>query len=161
MALAAVRVNVILAFGVLILADRQGRRRLILVTAGAGAILSAFGALAPSLPWLTASQVLAVSLVAALLVLVSVMAAEEMPAGSRAWAVGLLGMASGLGRRTGHHGPPPRRPGPGRLALALPRIAAGAAPRGLDPAPASREPEVHPRRFAIPDAPRPRRAGAG
>jgi MFS family permease len=96
-ALAAVRFNVILAFGLLILADRRGRRRLILGTATAGAILSATGALAPSLPWLTASQVLAVSLVAALLVLVSVMAAEEMPAGSRAWAVGLLGMATGLG----------------------------------------------------------------
>jgi MFS family permease len=96
-ALAVVKVNVLLAFGVVILADRRGRRRLILGTAGAAAILSATGALAPSLAWLTACQVLAVSLVAALLVLVSVMAAEEMPAGSRAWAVGLLGMATGLG----------------------------------------------------------------
>ena len=96
-ALAVVRVNVVLAFGLLILADRRGRRRLILTTATAGSILSAVGALAPSLVWLTVSQVLAVSLVAALLVLISVMAAEEMPAGSRAWAVGLLGLSTGLG----------------------------------------------------------------
>ena len=96
-ALAVVRVNVVLAFGLMIIADRRGRRRLILTTATAGSILSAVGALAPSLVWLTVSQVLAVSLVAALLVLISVMAAEEMPAGSRAWAVGLLGLSTGLG----------------------------------------------------------------
>jgi MFS family permease len=96
-ALGAVRINVILALVVLVLADRRGRRRIILLTALAGAVVTACGALAPSLVWLTAAQVVATSLVAALLILIGVMAAEEMPAGCRAWAVGLIGMATGLG----------------------------------------------------------------
>ncbi|HSS10327.1 MAG TPA: MFS transporter, partial [Acidimicrobiales bacterium] len=96
-ALGAVRINVVLALGMLMLADRRGRRRLILLTAAGASVLTAFGALAPSLVWLTASQVLAVALVAALVVLIGVMAAEEMPAGSRAWALGVLTMTFGLG----------------------------------------------------------------
>jgi MFS family permease len=96
-AFGAVRINVILALGLLVLADRRGRRQLILGAAAGGAVLTALGAIAPSLIWLTASQVAAVSLVAALIVLIGVMAAEEVPAGSRAWSVGVLGMAAGLG----------------------------------------------------------------
>ena len=96
-ALGAVRINVVLALGLLLLADRRGRRQLILVTAGGACLLTALGALVPSLAWLTISQVFAVALVAALLVLIGVMAAEEMPAGSRAWALGVLTMTFGLG----------------------------------------------------------------
>jgi MFS family permease len=96
-AFGVVRVNVILALGLLILADRRGRRQLILATAAGGSLLTALGAAAPSLIWLTASQVAAVSLVAALLILIGVMTAEEVPAGGRAWSIGVLGMAAGLG----------------------------------------------------------------
>jgi MFS family permease len=96
-ALGAVRVNVVLALGILVLADRRGRRRLILLTATGASLLTVVGALSPSLVWLTASQVAAVSLVAALLVLIGVMTAEEVPAGSRAWSIGVVGMATGLG----------------------------------------------------------------
>jgi MFS family permease len=92
-----VRINVLLALVLLVIADQRGRRRLILVTALGGAVVSASGAVAPSLTWLTVSQVVATSLVAALLILIGVMAAEEMPAGCRAWAIGLIGMATGLG----------------------------------------------------------------
>jgi MFS family permease len=79
------------------MADRRGRRQLILLTAAGGSLLTVLGALAPSLAWLTVSQVAAVSLVAALIVLIGVMTAEEVPAGARAWSVGVLGMAAGLG----------------------------------------------------------------
>jgi MFS family permease len=96
-ALGAVRVNVVLALGLLVLADRSGRRQLILATAAGASVLTALGALALSLVWLTISQVMAVALVAALLVLIGVMAAEEMPAGSRAWALGVLTLTFGLG----------------------------------------------------------------
>ena len=96
-ALGVVRFNVIFALGLLALADRRGRRRLLLVTATGASALTAVGAIAPSLAWLTASQVLAVALVATALVLVGVMAAEEMPAGSRAWAVAILALSVGLG----------------------------------------------------------------
>jgi MFS family permease len=96
-AFGVVRANVVLALGIVVLADRRGRRPLILRCATGAALLSALGALAPSLVWLTASQVLAVALTAALVVLVGVMAAEEMPAGSRAWALAVLTMTLGLG----------------------------------------------------------------
>jgi MFS family permease len=96
-ALGVVRVNVILALGLLVLADRRGRRTLLLAAAAAASALTGVAALAPSLAWLTALQVVAVALVAAALVLVGVMAAEEMPAGSRAWAVGVLALSIGLG----------------------------------------------------------------
>jgi MFS family permease len=96
-AFGAVRINVVLALAVLVMADRRGRRQLILLTAAGGSLLTVLGALAPSLTWLTVSQVAAVSLVAALIVLIGVMTAEEVPAGARAWSVGVLGMAAGLG----------------------------------------------------------------
>jgi len=96
-ALGAVRVNVVLALGLLLLADRRGRRQLILLAAAGASLLTALGALAPTLVWLTITQVGAVALVAALLVLIGVMAAEEMPAGSRAWALGVLTLTFGLG----------------------------------------------------------------
>jgi len=96
-ALGVVRINVVLALGLLVLADRRGRRALLLASGAAASALTAAAALAPSLAWLTAGQVLAVALVASALVLVGVMAAEEMPAGSRAWAVGVLALSIGLG----------------------------------------------------------------
>jgi MFS family permease len=96
-ALAVVRANVVLALGILVLADHRGRRRLILGCAAGAAGLTALGTLAPSLVWLALTQILAVALTAALLILVGVMAAEEMPAGSRAWALAVLTMAVGFG----------------------------------------------------------------
>lgn len=96
-AFGVVRANVVLALGIVVLADRRGRRPVILRCAAGAAVLSALGAAAPSLVWLTATQVLAVALTAALLILVGVMAAEEMPAGSRAWALAVLTMTVGLG----------------------------------------------------------------
>jgi MFS family permease len=96
-ALGVVRANVVLALGILVLADRRGRRRLILGCAVGASVLTALGALAPSLVWLTLTQILAVALTAALLVLVGVLAAEEMPAGSRAWAIAVLTMTIGFG----------------------------------------------------------------
>jgi len=96
-ALGVVRANVVLALGILAVADRRGRRPLILGSAAGAAGLTAVGAVAPSLAWLTLTQVLAVALTAGLLILVGVMAAEEMPAGSRAWALAVLTMTTGLG----------------------------------------------------------------
>jgi MFS family permease len=97
LALGVVRANVVLALGILALADRRGRRRLILGCAAGAAAFSALGAGAPSLAWLAASQIVAVALTAALLILVGVLTAEEMPAGSRAWALAVLTMSVGLG----------------------------------------------------------------
>ena len=92
-----VRVGGMLAFAVVALADRRGRRTLVLWTAALGIGVASLGSLAPSLPWLTATQFLARPLGSALLVVVAIQAVEEMPAGARAYAVSLLAMTTGLG----------------------------------------------------------------
>ncbi|MEA2972018.1 MAG: hypothetical protein QOG82_476 [Actinomycetota bacterium] len=92
-----VRVGGIIALVVVATADRRGRRTVMLGAAAAGCILAVTGAVAPSLAWLTGSQMLARAFASALLVLVAIVAAEEMPAGCRAYAVSLLAMAGGLG----------------------------------------------------------------
>lgn len=88
------------AVGALILlrvADRHGRRPVLLWTLVAAAVVSAAGAAAPSLYALTVFGLVAASLVGAGFVVVGVVAAEEMPPGCRAWAVGVIGMCFGLG----------------------------------------------------------------
>jgi MFS family permease len=92
-----VRVGGLVALLVVAAADRRGRRHVVLVSAVAGCLTAVAGAVAPSLAWLTASQMLARGLATSLLILVTILAAEEMPAGSRAYAVSLLAMAGGLG----------------------------------------------------------------
>lgn len=94
---AVVRVGGLVALVVVSMADRRGRRTVLLWASSLGCALALTGALAPSLAWLTASQMLARAFATALLVLVAIVAAEEMPAGSRAYAVSLLAMAGGLG----------------------------------------------------------------
>ena len=86
--LGVVQVSAVLAIAALAAADRQGRRPLALGCVAAGSLLTAAGALAPSLSFLVATQVIADGLVGAGYLLVIVLAAEEMPAGGRAWAAG-------------------------------------------------------------------------
>ncbi len=95
--LAAVRLGVLLALALVAAADRFGRRPVLLVCATGGCLAAAAGAFAPTLAWLTASQLVARAFAAALAVLITIVAAEEMPRGARAYAVSVLGMAGGLG----------------------------------------------------------------
>lgn len=96
-ALAVVRLAVFLAIGLVALADRRGRR-LLLLGATVGAVLfAATTALAPSLAWFTASQTLARGCSTAAAVLIAVVAAEEVPAGARAFGASVLGMSAALG----------------------------------------------------------------
>jgi MFS family permease len=97
LALGVVQVNAVLALVVLARADRRGRRRLVLSATLIGAVLTGAGALSPSLPVLTVTQIAAGALLTAQDVLLGVMAVEEMPAGSRAWALALVTMSFGLG----------------------------------------------------------------
>ncbi|MGI8752526.1 MAG: MFS transporter [Acidimicrobiales bacterium] len=96
-ALGVVEAGAVGALVLLHLADRRGRRPVLVVALVASAVASAAGAVAPSLLVLTAFQLVAASLVGAGLVIIGVMAAEEMPAGSRAWALGVIGMCFGFG----------------------------------------------------------------
>ena len=92
-----VRLGGLLALALVSMADRRGRRRILVVAIVAGPLLAVTGAAAPSLAWLTGSQILARSFSTTMLVLGAIVAGEEMPAGSRAWGMSLLAMASGLG----------------------------------------------------------------
>jgi MFS family permease len=82
-------------------ADRLGRRRLLLWSIGMSSALTALGAFAPSLSSLAALQLFARGGTSAAIVLIGVITAEEMPAGSRAYAVSILTMAGAFGAGLG------------------------------------------------------------
>jgi MFS family permease len=92
-----VRLGGLIALGLLALADRRGRRAVLLGAVAGGCVFAATGALSPSLTWLAATQVIARGCAVAVLVVASIITVEEMPAGSRAWAMSLLAMAAGFG----------------------------------------------------------------
>jgi MFS family permease len=92
-----VRAGILVALPAAVIADRLGRRRVIIAVAWLGPILSLLGALAPSFVVLVATQTLARPMGIALAFLVGVVASEEMPRNSRAYAVSILAMAAGFG----------------------------------------------------------------
>ncbi len=94
---AVVRAGILVALPAAIIADRVGRRRVIIAVAWLGPLLSLLGALAPSFVILVVTQTLARPMGIALAFLVGVVASEEMPRNSRAYAVSILAMASGFG----------------------------------------------------------------
>jgi MFS family permease len=94
---AVVRAGIVLVLPLAVLADRLGRRRVIAFAAFAAPAVTALGAIAPTFPLLVATQTVGRPLGLALDFLVAVVATEEMPRNSRAYAVSILAMASGLG----------------------------------------------------------------
>jgi MFS family permease len=92
-----VRAGIVLALPFAVLADRIGRRRVVSVVAWAAPVTTALGAFAPTFPVLVVTQAIGRPLGLALDFLIAVVAAEEMPRNSRAYAVSVLAMASGLG----------------------------------------------------------------
>lgn len=94
---AVVRAGIVVALPLAVLADRIGRKRVITFVAWAGPLITALGAFAPSFGALVITQTLGRPLGIALGFLIAVVAAEEVPRNSRAYAVSVLAMASGLG----------------------------------------------------------------
>jgi MFS family permease len=92
-----VRAGIIISLPAAYLADRIGRRRVVIALAWAAPVATALGALMPSFALLVVSQTIGRPLGIALGFLIAVIAAEEMPRGTRAYAVSVLAMASGLG----------------------------------------------------------------
>ena len=92
-----VRAGIVIALPFAILADRIGRKRVIRVVAWAAPIITSLGALAPNFPALVATQAIGRPLGLALDFLIAVVVTEEMPRNSRAYAVSVMAMASGLG----------------------------------------------------------------
>jgi len=95
--LAVVRIGVLIALAAVYLADRHGRRRLLLAAGTASCLITAAGALSPGLWFLGATQLAARGLSTALGILIVIYAAEEMPARSRSWAMSVLVLCAGLG----------------------------------------------------------------
>lgn len=95
--LAAVRVGILGALILTTMADRRGRRTVLLGTATAACLVAALGAIAPDLITLGISQTVVRALASAGVVILTIVAAEEMPSGSRAFAVSLLAMTGALG----------------------------------------------------------------
>ena len=95
--LASVRIGVVLSLGIVVLADRRGRRQLLLASIALSCVTAAFGAAASGMWSLAASQTISRAFGTSALVLLSIVAAEEMPRNSRAYAIGVMTLAAGLG----------------------------------------------------------------
>jgi len=95
--LAFVRVAILVALPVVALADRRGRRRLLILCALAGVGFAVLTALTPSLWLFAVAQTGGRGFTTALSILTVVVAAEEMPAGARAFAASVTSMSSALG----------------------------------------------------------------
>lgn len=95
--LAVVRIAIFLALPIVAIADRRGRRRMLLLAVTAGVLMAAVTAAAPSIVWFTAAQTVARGFSTSLGILIVVIAAEEMPAGARAFAASVTSMSAALG----------------------------------------------------------------
>ena len=92
-----VRAGIVVALPAAVIADRIGRRRVLVAVAWLAPLLAILGAAAPSFATLVATQTVARPMGIALAFVVGVVATEEMPSGSRAYAISVLAMAAGLG----------------------------------------------------------------
>jgi MFS family permease len=92
-----VRLGVVIAIPFALLADRRGRRLMIVITAWLAPLACAIGAVAPSFAVLVGTQAIGRPVGLALALLIGVVAAEEMPRNSRAYALSILALAGGLG----------------------------------------------------------------
>jgi MFS family permease len=92
-----VRLGILIGLPAALAADRLGRRRVVVILAWIAPVIAALGAIAPNFATLVATQTISRPLGLALDLLIAVIAAEEMPRNTRAYAVSILAMASGLG----------------------------------------------------------------
>ena len=96
-AAAVVRWGIVIALPFALYADRLGRRRMIVVTAWLAPLITALGAVAPNFNVLVATQTIGRPLGIALGIFIVVFATEEMGNNTRAWALSILAIASGIG----------------------------------------------------------------
>ena len=94
---AIVRWGVVIALPFALTADKFGRRKMIVALAWLAPIVTSLGALSPTFSVLVATQTIGRPLGIALSVFVIVFATEEMGNNTRAWALSVLAVASGVG----------------------------------------------------------------
>ena len=92
-----VRAGIVFALPAAVVADRIGRRKVLVIVAWLAPLLTLLGAAAPSFAALVATQTIGRPMGIALAFVVGVIAAAEMPRNSRAYAISVLAMAAGLG----------------------------------------------------------------
>ena len=95
--LAVVRLGIVVALAVVFLADRKGRRSVLVVTAVAAVLATGLGAASTDLWFLGGSQLVARGLTMGMGILIGVFAAEELPRGARAYGVSVLALCAALG----------------------------------------------------------------
>ena len=95
--LAVVRVGVLLSLGVLVIADKKGRRNVLLLALVLSIITTALGSFSSGLWFLGSTQLIARGLTTGMGILIGVIAAEELPKGSRAYGVSMLSLSAALG----------------------------------------------------------------
>lgn len=94
---AVVRLGTIFALGLAVIADRRGRRTVLAIAAFGGIAASVAAAATPNITLLTVALVVTRTCNATIAGIAAVLAVEEMPAGCRAYALSILGMAAALG----------------------------------------------------------------
>jgi MFS family permease len=95
--LAVTRIGALLALAGIALADRQGRRRSILIGLVGSAVACALSAMAPSMGLFIAAQVFQRGFLIMTATVASVAVVEEAPEGARAYATSMLALAGGFG----------------------------------------------------------------
>ena len=96
-ALAISRAGVLIALVASALADRKGRRMLMLVSFGGVCLANGVAAVAPNLAVFTVGQMLMRGFANTALIVAGIAAIEEAPDGARAYSLALLGLAGGFG----------------------------------------------------------------
>lgn len=95
--LGVARAGVLFSLVTVALADRRGRRSMLVVAGIGSCTFTLLGGLAPDIWTLGGSQLIARGLSTGLGILIAIVAAEEMPARSRAWAASVLVLSAGFG----------------------------------------------------------------
>ena len=96
-ALAIARAGVLVSLVAIALADRLGRRKLILAALVGACAFNLVAAVSPTFEIFTGSQVVTRALVNTALVVAGIAAVEEAPEGARAFATGMFALALGAG----------------------------------------------------------------
>jgi MFS family permease len=96
-ALAVARAGVLVSLVAIALADRWGRRRLILLALIGACAANALTAIAPTFEVFTGTQLLSRALVNTALIVAGIATVEDAPEGARAFATGMFALALGAG----------------------------------------------------------------
>ena len=95
--LAMVRIGTLITVVVAGLADKHGRKRLLIFSLWSGCAITLLSAASPNIVMLGISQAMARGFATAISILIGIMAAEAAPKGSRAYIAGILTLTAGLG----------------------------------------------------------------